>query len=127
MAGFSTYFAQQIINEKFVSGGTKYLALFVADPTDDNVTANEVSGGWYARKSISGWSAPVGSGTTTANSNQLTFNAVTGAAVSVTHWGIYDALTAGNLVSSGAWPSTKVLNVDDVFVVEAGDIELDFQ
>jgi hypothetical protein len=127
MAGFSTYLAQQIINEKFVSGSTKYLALFVADPTDDNVTANEVSGAWYGRQAISGWSAPVGSGTLTANSNQLTYNAVTGSATSVTHWGIYDALTAGNLVSSGAWPSTKVLNVDDVFVVEAGDIELDFQ
>lgn len=127
MSGFSTYFAQQIINEKFVNGPTKYLALFVSDPTDDNVTANEISAPWYGRKAISGWSAPVGNGTKTHNSNQLTYNAVTGAAVSVTHWAIYDALTNGNEIVSGAWPSTKVLNVDDVFVVEAGDLELDFQ
>lgn len=126
MAGFSTYFAQQIINDKFVSGSTKYLALFVADPTDDNVTANEVTGAWYGRKSISGWSAPVGTGVSTSNSNQLTYNAVTGSAVSVTHWGIYDALTTGNLIASGPWPTTKVLNVDDVFVVNAGDLTLTF-
>jgi hypothetical protein len=126
MAGFSTYYAQRLINNDFVNGATKYLALFIADPTDDNVTANEVSGAWYSRIEISAWAAPVGSGTVTSNSNQITGSAVTGNAVTVTHWGLYDAATGGNLWGSGAFDEAKVLNVSDVFRAEAGTVELDF-
>lgn len=132
MAGFSTYLAQQLINHTlrgaaYTAPANLYLALFTADPTDDNVTVNEVSGAWYGRKSITSWTAPVGTGTVTSNSNQLTFNAVTGSAVTITHWGLYDALTSGNLMFSGAWDVSKVLNVDDVFTVNAQDLDLDFQ
>lgn len=132
MSGFSTYLAQAAINHfvrrssQSVPAGT-YLALFVADPTDNNVTANEVSGAWYGRQNITSWSAPTGTGSSTSNSNQIAFNAVTGSAVTVTHWGIYDASTSGNLLYSGAFTASKVLNVDDVFVVNAGALVLDFQ
>lgn len=126
MSGFSTYYAQARINADFVSGGTKYLALFTADPTDNNVTANEVSGAWYARQSISSWSAPTGTGVTTANSNQITFPVVTGSAVVITHWGLYDAATNGNLMVSGAFSQSKTFNVDDIFVVAAGELVLSF-
>jgi hypothetical protein len=126
MAGFSTYYAQRLINNDFVNGATKYLALFISDPTDNNVTANEVSGSWYARMEIDGWASPVGSGTVTSNSNQVSGSAVTGNAVTVTHWGIYDAATGGNLWGSGAFDEAKVLNVSDVFVAAANTIVLDF-
>ena len=132
MAGFSTYLAQKLIDHTlrgaaYTAPANLYLALFTADPTDDNVTANEVSGAWYGRKSITSWTAPVGTGTVTSNSNQLTFNAVTGSAVTVTHWGLYDALSSGNLMFSGAWDVSKILNVADVFTVNAQDLDLDFQ
>lgn len=132
MSGFSTYLAQKLIDHTlrgaaYTAPANLYLALFTADPTDDNVTANEVTGAWYGRKSITSWTAPVGTGTVTSNSNALTFNAVSGSAVTVTHWGLYDALTSGNLMFSGAWDVSKVLNVDDVFTVNAGDLDLDFQ
>ena len=132
MAGFSTYMAQAAINHfvrrtsQPVPSGT-YLALFVADPTDNNVTANEVSAAWYGRQNISAWSAPTGTGTSTANSNTVSYDAVTGTAVTVTHWGIYDAATSGNLLYSGPLTQTKTLNVDDIYVVSAGDLTLDFQ
>ena len=132
MSGFSTYLAQKLIDHTlrgaaYTAPANLYLALFVADPTDDNVTANEVTGGWYSRKQITSWSAPVGTGTVTDNSNQLVFSAVTGGAVTVTHWGLYDASTSGNLMFSGVWDVSKILNVDDVFTVNAGDLNLDFQ
>jgi hypothetical protein len=132
MAGFSVYYAQVAINhlirgQAFSPPGTTYLALFVADPTDSNLTANEMTGGWYSRQAVSSWAAPVGSGTSTSNSNQVSFSAVTGGAVTVTHWGLYDASTSGNLLASGAWDTTKTLNVNDVFVVNASQLVLDFQ
>ncbi len=126
MSGFSVYYAQLLINTHFVSGATKYLALYVGDPTDANITSQEVSAAWYARQPIAGWSAPTGDGASTSNSNAITFPAVTGGAVTVTHWGILDAVTAGNLWASGALESAQVLNVDGVFTIQAGEAVLDF-
>lgn len=126
MSGFSNHLAQLFINyalrgQSVTQPPGRYLALFTADPTDANVTANEVSGGWYARQAIT-FQAPVTSGsneTTTVNASQITFSAVTTSAVTVTHWGIYDAATSGNLLASGAFTASKTLNVDDIFVVNA--------
>lgn len=132
MAGFSTHLAQALINHVFrdqdyAGPNGIYLALFVADPTDNNVTANEVTGSWYARQTVSSWTAPTGTAVTTANSNQIVFNAVAGQAVTVTHWGLYDAASTGNLLASGAFTQSKVLNIDDVLAVNAGDLVLTFE
>lgn len=132
MAGFSTSMAQAVLNHFFrrisqpVPAGT-YLALFVADPTDNNVTSNEVTGTWYARQDVSSWAAPISGGATTSNSNQISFDPVTTNPVTVTHWGLYDAATSGNLMASNALSSSKTLNIDDVFTVNPGELVLDFQ
>lgn len=135
MSGMSTYLAQKLGAHTLQGlaypppAGT-YLALFVADPTDDNVTANEINPAtatWYAREQITAWSAPIGSGTIFLNSNTITFNTVTGAAITISHYGIYDAVSGGNLLDSGPLVATKVLQIDDVFEMQAGDVSLDFQ
>ena len=123
MAGFSTYLANQIINDTLVTPyASRYLALFVADPKDANVTANEVSGVWYARKLTGAWASPTEG--VTENSNTIQFNPVTGAQVSISHWGIYDALTAGNLLYNGAFDTPKTFNVDDFPVIGPGDLDI---
>lgn len=129
MSAFSTYLSQGIINSTlrgaaFTVPSTLYLALFTADPTDDNVTVNEVGGAWYARQATGSWAAPVGSGNVTSNSNQIQYAAVTGSSATVSHWGIYDALTSGNLLYRGALTSSKTLNVGDVLVVGAGQLQI---
>ena len=107
MSGFSTYLSQNVINSTlrgvaFSVPSSLYLAVFSSDPTDDNVTVNEVSGAWYARQVTGAWAAPVGAGNSTSNNSQVQYAAVTGSAVTVTHWGIYDAASSGNLLYSGA-------------------------
>lgn len=129
MSGFSTYLSQNIINSTlrgvaFSVPANLYVALFSSDPTDDNVSLNEVSGAWYGRQASGAWAAPVGTGNTTSNNNQIQFNAVTGAAVNVTHWGIYDASTSGNLLYSGSLTAAKLLNVGDVLVIGAGQLQI---
>ena len=134
MSGFSNHLAQKVANHFFrktsqaATTGTS-LALFVADPTDANITANEVSAPWYGRQEVTSWSAPAEDADSTliSNSNEIAFNAVTLSAVSVSHYGIYDAATSGNLLESGALAATKVLNVDDVFVAKAGELILKFK
>lgn len=135
MSGFSTNLAQKVANHFFrkvsqaMTPGT-YLALFIADPTDENITANEVSATWYVRQEIPSWSAPVvdgEGGVYIANSNEARYAAVTGAAVAISHYGIYDALKAGNLLDSGALATPRTLNVDEVFLVKAGELKLKFK
>jgi hypothetical protein len=84
---------------------TEYVALFTTNPTaDDGTGAVEVSGGSYARASItasSGWSAISGSGTSPhqiSNSGVITFPTPTGNWGAVIGIGLYDASTSGNLL-----------------------------
>ena len=122
MSGFSNYLANQVINDTLVTPyASRYLALFVADPTDANVTTNEVSGEWYSRKLTGAWASPTVGVTT--NLSVIQYSPVTGGQVSISHWGIYDALTSGNLLYSGAFATAKTFNVDDFPLIAAGDLE----
>lgn len=123
MSGFSKYQANQIINETLVTPyATRYLALFVGDPTDDNDTTKEVDAAWYGRKPAGAWDSPtIGE---TENLGAVQYNPVSGAQVTISHWGIYDALTSGNLLYSGAWAVPKTFNVDDFPLIAPGDIKI---
>ena len=123
MSGFSNYLANQIINDTLVTPyATRFVALFVADPTDANTTSNEVSGAWYSRKGTGAWASPtVGA---TANLSTIQFAPVTGGQVTISHWGVYDAATSGNLLYSGAFTAAKTFNVDDFPLISEGDMTL---
>lgn len=103
-----------------------HLALFTTDPTDA-ASGTEVSAGWYGRQSIglsSGWTAPADSagGKQCTNANQIAFSAVTGSSVTVTHIGIYDAASGGNLLYHSALVASKTLQVGDVLQFAANSI-----
>lgn len=99
---------------------TVYLALFTTDPTDAG-TGTEVSGGGYVRQSIS-WNTPASGAVT--NSADVTFPQATGNYGTVTHIGIYDASSAGNLLYHGALSASKSVETNDTFLVEAGDLSI---
>ena len=123
MAGLSDYAEAAIINA-FLRGtnvtaptvASLRLALFTADPTDAG-TLNEVATGtWYVRQATGTFTAPAASGSTQQASNtaSITFPAVTVAAVTVTHVGIFDASTSGNMLFSAPMTTSKTLQVGDV-------------
>lgn len=131
MAGLSDYTEQSIINA-FLRGtnvtaptvASLRLALFTADPTDAG-NLNEVGAGtWYARQLTGTFTAPAPSGSTHQASNvaSITFPAVTVSAVTVTHIGIFDAATAGNMLFSAAMTSSKTLQVGDVLSFAPGTV-----
>ena len=99
---------------------TVYLALFTTDPTDAG-TGTEVSGGGYVRQSIA-WNTPASGAVT--NSADVTFPQATGNYGTVTHIGIYDASSAGNLLYHGALSASKSVETNDTFLVEAGDLSI---
>lgn len=93
-----------------------YVALYTAAPTDAG-GGTEVSGGGYARvqhgPSDATWTAPT-TGGLTQNIGDVEFPSPVGANWgTVTHFGIFDAATVGNLVYWGALTASKVINDGD--------------
>lgn len=83
---------------------TQYLALFKSDPTDTGSgteVSSTVDDTSYARQTIAFGAATLGSGVS-LTTNAQTFAAVVygsgGVPYTVTHIGIFDALTSGNLL-----------------------------
>lgn len=125
MAAASNYLELKILEHTlgitaYTAPSTVYLALFTTDPTDAG-TGTEVSGGGYARQAIS-WNAPASGAAD--NSADVTFPQATADYGTVSHIGIYDASSAGNLLYHGALSASKSITENDTFIVEAGDLSI---
>ena len=96
------------------------MALFTSNPTDAN-SGTEVSGNGYSRQAITFNAASSGSAT---NSSAETFTASGGNFGTITHFGIFDASTSGNLLYHGALTDDKVIEDGDSLVVAAGAITI---
>lgn len=99
---------------------TRYLALFTAAPSDSG-GGTEVSGGGYARQAVTCGAAASG---TCSNSGAVAYTASGANYGTVTHVGVFDALTAGNLLWHGALTASKTVNDGDTLNFAIG--ELDF-
>ena len=108
-------------NTALTSPVTVYLALFTADPTDANVTANEVATASYARVAIT-FTAPADGAT--ENTAELAFAQATESWGTITHIGVYDASTIGNLLYHGALSASKAVDLNDTFKIATGDLDI---
>ena len=99
---------------------TVYIALYTSDPTDAD-SGSEVSGGSYARQSAAFDVAAAGA---TQNSADITFPQATADWGTVTHIGIRDAATIGNLLWHGPLSQSKTVNNGDTFKINAGDLDI---
>ena len=98
-------------NTTYTSPSVVYAALFTSDPTDAG-TGTEVTGGSYTREAIT-FGAPSNGAST--NSAAVEFDQATADWGTVTHFGIYDASTSGNLLYHGALTASKIIQNGDVF------------
>ena len=123
MSAMSNYLENALVNAvlrgtSYTSPTSVYLGLFTSNPTDAG-TGTEVSGGAYARKAIT-FSAP-SDGVSTSSADVL-FPLATAAWGTVTHIGIFDALTGGNLLFHGTLTNSKTIAADDQLKIAAGDV-----
>ena len=99
---------------------TPYLALFTTDPTDAG-SGTECSWSGYARQAMTFGTV---SGGSVSSSGTITFPAVAGSNVTITHIGIYDASSSGNLLYHTVLDASKTLSADDVMSVASGGISV---
>lgn len=108
-------------NSSYTSPGTSvYVSLHTADTAEDG-SGTEVSGNNYSRVQVTSWDAP--SSRATQNTSAITFPTPSGSWGTITHYGIWDAATTGNLLFYGALTSSIAPSSGTVQVA-AGALDL---
>ena len=121
----SNYLENALINvtlraTSYTAPTTVYVALYTSDPTDAD-TGTEVSGGSYARTAVT-FATP--SNGVSTNSADVTFPTCTLAWGTVTHIGIRDALTSGNLLYHTPLDASKTIDLGDIFKITTGNLSV---
>jgi hypothetical protein len=122
---FSNFLETEILDHVFAGAAytapsTKYLALFTAVADGEAGSVTEVTGGGYARQTV----AFTTSGNTTSNNAAVEYPTATANYGTVTHVGVYDASSSGNLMAYAALSSNKTIETGDVFRVPSGDLDI---
>lgn len=125
MAALSDYLENLLLDWSMTAGAATrptawYLALYTAAPTDAG-GGTEVSTGGYARQTIAFGAAAAG---TTSNTGTVTFTASGASWGSITHIGILDALTVGNLLWHGAMTTPRTIGDGDSLEFAIGAVDL---
>jgi len=125
MAEMSNYLENGLLNAvlrntSYNSPSTVFVSLFTTDPGEGG-TGTEVSGGSYARKDVT-FGAP-NDGVCT-NSAAVEFAQATGSWGTVSHIGLHDAITTGNLLFYTALTTSKTIESGDIFKIAAGSLSV---
>lgn len=122
MADKSTHWRDAVLNAlraNAISAITTRVSLHTASP--GLTGANEVTGGSYARQTVTfGAPATGGGGRQIANSAAVTFTGMPSA--TVTHFGLWDAASAGNFLYGDALAASQVVNAGGTFEFPIGDL-----
>lgn len=142
MAALSNYLENKMIDRVFRGQAYSfpeilYVGLLTSAPSDSS-SGTEVSGGGYARVGVAcslvSWagtqaanSTAASSGTsgTTSNNNAIEWADPTADWGTVTHFGIFDAPTGGNLLVWGAMTTARlVANGDSAPTIPVGQLQI---
>jgi hypothetical protein len=127
MAALSDYAEKLLLDWAMTTGSATrptawYVALYTAAPSDSG-GGTEVSTGGYARQSVT-FGAASSPGGTTSNTGAVSFTAAGANYGTVTHIGIFDNSTGGNLLWHGSMTASKTVNDGDTLEFSIGNIDL---
>jgi len=123
MADKSTYWRNAVIDTMTTGGSgitaiTPYVSLHTADP--GLTGASEVTGGSYARQTVTFSAASSGA---TANTAAVTFTDMPSA--TITHVGLWDSLSSGNFLYGDVLTNgSQIVNSGGSFEFPIGDLDL---
>ena len=123
MAELSNYLENKLLdhvlrNTSYNSPTTVYVGLYTSDPGDGN-TGTEVTGGSYARQILSVTTASDGIVTSSAD---VTFPQATGSWGTVSHIGLLDALSSGNLLMHTPLTTSRAIESGDILKISTGNL-----
>lgn len=107
-------------NTSYTSPATVYVGLYTSNPDEGN-TGTEVSGGSYARKSAA-FNAP--SNGVCTNSASVEFDQASASWGTVSHVGLLDSITSGNLLFYTDLTTSKTIESGDIFKIAAGSLSV---
>ena len=121
---FTNFLETEVLDHVF--GGNAYTApvtlytgLYTAAPSDTG-GGTELSGDGYARQAT----AFTVTGNTASNTSAEEWATATGSWGTITHVGVFDASTGGNLMAYGTLTASKTIATGDVFRIPAGDLDI---
>jgi hypothetical protein len=129
MSAFSDYLEAQLINTTLrgatYTGGSVFIALFTADPTDAGTGAELTDSGYIRQRAHTtvasdGFTVPANG--SSSNTKNIIFPAIVDAQKTITHWGIFDAQTSGNLLYHSSMLNPKTLDPTDVLSFPVGSL-----
>lgn len=131
MAGsFSDFLENELLDHVFGGAAysapaTLYVGLYTVAPTDSG-GGTEVTGGSYARVSVTANSTnfPASSGGAIANGTTITFPTATANWGTVVAFGIFDAASAGNLLAWADLAANKAVDDGDTASFAVGDLDI---
>lgn len=128
MAGLKQSYENAVLNHFFraqsqTSPSAHWIALYTTAPTD-TTEGTEVSGGSYARQSIT-FGAPSGNPAQISNSAQILFPEATANWGTVVAFAIHTAATgSGNQILWGNFTQSKTINAGDQALINAGNLTI---
>lgn len=131
MGSFANYLElkllDHIVGKTAFTMPTVYVGLSTADPLDDASGLAEPSGNNYARVSTAGGDWNAAASGAIDNANAITFPEASGSWGTVTHFALFDAASAGNMLAHGSLSDSKAVGSGDTPYLAAGalDITLD--
>jgi hypothetical protein len=125
MAAISTYLANKLLdhtlkNTAYTPPATVYIGLYTSNPDNDN-SGSEATGNNYSRTAMAFASA---STKATSNSAIVTSAVASGSWGTISHFGILDASTAGNLLYYGAFTASKAITTGESAYFAIGEIDI---
>lgn len=124
---FTNYLEDAVLDHVFggnayTAPSTLYVGLFTAAPSDTG-GGTEVSGGGYARQTAT-FTVSGTEPTEATNSAPIDYPTATADLGTITHVGVFDALTSGNLLAYASVSTSKTINTGDVLRIPAGDLDI---
>lgn len=130
--GLSNYSAHELLdhtfgNAAYSAAATHYFCALKALPSDSDTGSSLVEAP-VARKSLTNnlTTYTAASSRTKTNAIDVTFAAASGELGYVTHWGIADAASGGNLLASGPLSEPQYVADTEILQFDAGDLSITF-
>jgi hypothetical protein len=130
MSSFSDFLELELLDHVFGAAtytppATLYFALFTAAPSDTG-GGTEVSGNNYSRVAVTNNATnfPAAASGAKANGTAITFDTPSGSWGTVTHMGVYDASSSGNLLAWAPLSASQAVASGNVVSFPIGDFDV---